>query len=187
LIPYLKQYLGTHLFYIVVIAIAILCGRAWLQEHDARVLAEQEIRKSEQQVEDLQKQIATNDAAATKQLSALQTQRQQTKTPQQAIAAIPTLSDVPLNARPGPTLGTTVVDIMPLFEELSECKQDAVKLNACQSDYKAEVAIAAQKDDQIKALTKKPRLWKRFVSTLKTAAIGGVVAEVIHIAIRGAL
>lgn len=187
MIAYLKQYLGTHLFYIAVIAIALLCGRAWIGEHDARLLAEQQIKKSEQQVVDLQKQIATNDAAATKQLSILQTQQQQTKTPQQAIAAIPTLADIPLNARPGPTLGTTVVDIMPLFQELNECKQDAVKLNACQSDYKAEVAIVAQKDDQIKALTKKPRFWKRVASTLKTVLFGAAAAEVLHIAIKGAL
>jgi hypothetical protein len=183
----LKQYLGTHVFYIVVIAIAILLGRAWLQEHDARLLAEQQIKKSEQQVEDLQKQIATNDAAAAKQISSLQILQQQTKTPQQAIAAIPSLSKIPLNTRIGPTGGTVIVDAVPLFQELAHCKEDAVELAACQADYKAEVAIAAQKDEEIAALKKKPRFWKRVISTLKTALIGGAAAEVLHIAIKGAL
>jgi hypothetical protein len=183
----LKQYLGTHVFYIVVIAIAILAGRAWLQEHDARLLAEDQIQRSEHQVEDLQKQIALNDAAAAKQISSLQLLRQQTKTPQQAIAAIPDLSTLPLNTRVGPTSGTAIVDVVPLFQELAHCKQDAVELASCQLDYKAEIAIAAQKDEQIAVLKKKPRFWKRLASTLKTALIGAGAAEVLHIAIRGAL
>jgi hypothetical protein len=184
---YLKQYLSTHVFYVVVIAVALLCGRAWLQEHDARVLAEQQIKQSEQQVEGLQKQIQVTDAAAQQQISTLRALTAKTKTPQQAIAAIPSLSDVPLNSRPGPTSSTVVVDAVPLFQELAQCKQDAVELNACQSDYKAEVAIAAQKDDEIKTLKKKPRFWKRLVSTLKTALIGGAAAEILHIALKGAL
>jgi cytoskeletal protein RodZ len=183
----LKQYLGTHLFYIVVIAIALVFGRAWLQEHDARLLAEEQIKKSEQQVEDLQKQIASNDAAAAKQVASVRALQQKTKTPEQAIAAIPSLSDVPINTRIGPTPGTAIVDIMPLFEDLAHCKEDAVELQACQVDYKAETAIAAHKDEQIVALQKKPRFWKRVISSLKTAAIGAVAAELLHIAIRGAL
>jgi hypothetical protein len=183
---YLKQYLSTHVFYIVVIAIAIVCGRAWLQEHDARVSAELQIKQSEQQVQGLQKQIQVNDAAAEQQVTSLRVLTAKTKTPQQAIAAIPALAEA-LNARAGPSSATVIVDAVPLFQELAQCKQDAVNLNACQADYKAEVKITAQKDDQITTLKKKPRFWKRVGSALKTALIGGAATEILHIALKGAL
>ncbi|HZC24702.1 MAG TPA: hypothetical protein VE866_15280 [Candidatus Binatia bacterium] len=171
----------------MLIAIAFLFVHAWIQEHDARLLAEQEIKRSEQQVQDLQKTIATTDATAAKQVSSIHQLETTTMTPQAQIAAIPTLTDIPLNARPGPTLQTAVVDVQPLFQELAECKQDQVKLQACQADYQAEIGIAAQKDDEVKALKKKPRFWKRVGGALKTAAIGAIAAEALHILIRGAL
>lgn len=184
---YLKQYLSTHVFYIVVIAIALPCARAWLAEHDARLLAEQEIRSSEQKVQDLQKQIASTDAAAAKQVATLELLERKTKTPAQALAAIPDVSELQLNTRVGPTGETAVVDVVPLFQDLAHCKQDSVELQACKDDYKAEVAIAGQKDEEISALKKKPRFWKRVASALKTAAIGAAAAELLHIALRGAL
>lgn len=183
----IKQFLGTHIFYIVLIAVGLLFWRSWLQEHDARLLAEEEIKKSEQQVEGLQKQIVTNDAAAAKQISSLHALRQQTKTPQQAIAAIPSVSSLPLNTREGPSLGTAIVDVVPLFQELTQCKEDAIDLQACRSNYQLQTDVVAQKDLQIAALKKKPRFWKRVLSTLKTAAIGAAAGEVLHVAIRGAL
>lgn len=183
----LKQYLGTHIFYVLLIGAGVIGVRAWIQEHDARLLAEQQIKQSELQIQDLQKTIATTDQAAQHQVATIQQLQQKTTTPAAAIAAIPTLSDIPLNVRSGPTLTTAIVDVQPLFQELAECKQDQVKLQACQADYKAETAIAAQKDDEVKTLKKKPRFWKRVGSTLKTALIGGAAAEVLHILIRGAL
>ena len=184
---YLKQYLSTHVFYMVLIAIAVLCARAWLQEHDARILAEQEIHKSEQQVAGLEKQIASNDSAAAKQVAGIQVLQRKTHTAEQAIAAIPDVSELPLNTRVGPSSGTVIVDAVPLFQELAHCKQDAIELAACQADYKTEVEIVAQKDAQIAALKKKPRFWKRVGSALKTAAIGAAATEALHIALRGAL
>jgi hypothetical protein len=184
---YLKQYFSTHLFYVVTIVLAIVFLRAWLQEHDARLLADLQVKASEAAVVNLEKQIEANNAAAKQQISDLRTLMQKTKTPAQAIAAIPSLSDLPINTRVGPTPGTAIVDVVPLFQELAQCKETAIELAACQADYKAETAIAAKKDEQIQALKKKPGFWKRIASTLKTAVIGAAAGEVIHVAIRGAL
>src|SRR5438309_1118073 len=112
-----RHWVLSHLVWIVCVAVALILGHSYIAEHDARLLAEQQIKQSEQQVEDLQKTIAANDAAAAQQLSKLRVLQTKVTTPQQAIAAIPTLSDVPLNTRMGPTAGTAVVDVVPLFQE----------------------------------------------------------------------
>jgi hypothetical protein len=102
------------------------------------------------------------------------------KTPAQAIAAIPDVSSLPLNTRPAADGGVTV-DAVPLFQELAQCKEDAVALASCkQVDAQKDQIISEQKTE-IVALKKKPSFWKRVKSTAKAVGIGiGIGALLSH-------
>jgi hypothetical protein len=186
------NFLKTHLFYILLIAGMVLAGRMWLQEHDARVLAEQTVKARESDVKVLQSNIVTvtqqmqaNDAKAASSIAALQKALASVKTPTQAIAAIPSVSDLPLHSRVAVDNPTQVsVDALPLFQELNECKQDAVQLQACTMDLASQKQIDADKDKQIadknaeiKALTKKKSLFKRIVGRIKDGLIDFAIFE----------
>jgi len=184
-----KTFLLSHLCWAILVAAGCVGFHSWLQEHDARILAEQTVKAAQAKIDDLasandalQKQIVSSDAQAKQTIATLQKRSAQVKTNAQAIAAIPDVSSLPAQIRPIQNSTDFLLpqaDLLPLFQELSTCKQDAVALSACQAarandetmlqnDAKA---IAAQKDE-IKAITKKPSFWKRVESTLKQLAIG---------------
>ena len=147
-----KTWIVSHLVWVVAIAVALLIGHAWLGEHDARVKAE----ASEATVASLQQQIAANNAQAAKTVQVIVKTVSDVKTPAQAIAAIPTLTDTPLNARVAPDNPAAVeVDAVPLIEVLGQCKIDHVNLDACTQNLKDETLIVAQKNAEIVVLKKK--------------------------------
>lgn len=162
-------------------AVLALCGAAWLEEHDARIKAEVTVQASQTQIDSLQKQKDAADSAAKQQIAALQKQAKAVKTPAQAVQAIPALTDVPLNMRQVPGLPDAVtVDALPLFQQLNECKQDAVNLSACSTKLDLEQKIDADKDVQITALKKKPGFWTRVKDTAITVGIGVAAGYVLH-------
>lgn len=180
----------THAGYIILIAIAALglwLGfTAWRVEHDRALLAEQQIKVSEVQFKALQDQVAerAKDTAAT--VAALRAQAKKVETPQQAIAAIPQVTDIPLNMRPSvDNPGQVSVDVVPLFRGLEQCREDAVQLNSCQLDKKDLQAQVDAKAAEVKALKAKPKFWDRVKTYGKVAlgftsiglAIGAAVAK----------
>ena len=176
--PY--PWLKTHLFYLIIIAIGLVAFRSWLAEHDHGLQMEQQMKISENTVKSLQAQIVSNDAAASATIQALQNKAATVKTPTQAIQAIPSvqIADLPLNPRPSPMdPNSVVVDAMPLFQTLEKAKEDAVKLQTCNTDLVAEKGIVAAKDDEIVALKKKPKFWARIKSHGRWAVIGMLAYE----------
>jgi hypothetical protein len=163
---------------------------AWVQEHDARIIAEQTVKTAQVQIDSLQKQQTATAALAQVTIAALQKQAAKVTTPAQAVQALtapsaPQLTDVPLNIRAVPSLPDVVtVDALPLFQELDKCKQDAVALNACSTELKDQTAIDAQKDTQIKALKKKKGFWARVkkdvIDTAVTVGIGAAIGFAAH-------
>lgn len=168
-------FLKTHLFYVILIVVGLLAFRGWLQEHDARLASDQTVKVAEAKVADLQQQIVAVNAAAAKQVQVVVKQIEAVKTPAQAITAIPTLSDLPLNSRPAVDSPTAVtVDAIPLAQELAECRVTKINLDACTANLGNETAIVTQKQLQIVAL-QKPSFWKRVTGTLKTVGIGAAI------------
>lgn len=167
------SFLKTHAFYLILIAEGMFSFHMWLLEHDARVKAELTIQASQQQITTLKTQIQSNDAAATQLRSALAAKVAAVKTPARAIAAIPSVTDLPLNARPVPEMPSEVtVEAVPLFQALAQCKDEAIQLTTCTKDLTAEKQISAQQDVEIKALKKKPSFLKRAEGVAKAMAIG---------------
>src|SRR4051812_42527334 len=93
----LWDFIKTHLFYWILGAVALFAFRSWLQEHDARLQAETQVKQSEQVVADLRSQIAARatETAAAKQVIIREVH--DAVTPAQQIALIPKLAEVPLN------------------------------------------------------------------------------------------
>jgi hypothetical protein len=185
---YLKQYLSTHLFYVILIAVTLLFAHSWLAEHDARRAAEATTKVDEANVLDLQRQIGTVNANAQAQLVPIAKITQAAKTPAQVVQAVPQLTDIPLNTRVLASNPNIVgVDPAALIQVVGDLKTSTIQLTACQQTSTLKDEQLKAKDDEIKAWKKKPSFWKRVGSTLKTVLIGAAAGEVFRVAIKGAL
>lgn len=173
-----------HLFYWIIGALALLFANSWLHEHDARLLADQQKKQSEAVVSDLRAQIA---ARATQTVAAKQViirEVHDAKTPEQQIALIPKLAEIPLE--PVKLSDDTVqVDTLPLIEQLAKCKEDAIELGACRQDTINLDAIVFEKQREITALQKKPGFWHQLGSAAKKVGIGVVIGAGLVLAERG--
>lgn len=165
--------LFPHFIYFALIAAILVFVHSWQSEHDQRVLADATIKSANQSIVTLQQQITTTNAKAASDQAALERALKLVRTPAQAVAAIPQLTDAPLNAR---TVANDPVDVtvaaLPLIQVLGQAKETSIQLGACQSDLKNETAISAEKDTEIAALKKKPKFWHRIGNTLKIAGVG---------------
>jgi hypothetical protein len=168
-----KHFVLSHLIWVVALLVAIFGVHSYLQEHDARIVAESQAKAIEAANATLQSQIASSDALAARTIAALKAQRAQVTTPAQAIAAIPDVSTLPLNSRVAVDNPVQVsVDATALYNELNQAKQDAVSLNACVTARTADEEIIKNDKQEIVGLKKKPAFWHRVGSTLKIVGIG---------------
>jgi hypothetical protein len=172
----------SHLIWIVAIAVGLGLGHTWLAERDARVLADAQVKAAEANVKTLADQITALRSDAAKQKQAVQAIVKSVKTPAQAIAAIPTLTDLPLNVRPGPDPLSVTVDATQLFQGLAQCKQDKIDAQSCSQVSAKQDEQIKQKDLEIAALRRKPRFWGRVKNFLKTSAIAIAAYEGFRIA-----
>lgn len=188
----MPEFPKIHLAYLVLFAVAsvssYLVFTSWRAEHDARLVSEVKVRAAEDLVKSLQQQMQDRDAAAAQQISDLRKLAAAVRTPAQAIAAIPqvsaALTSVPLN--PAAVVGEpdkVSVDAIPLYQELSACREQSITLGTCQADLKDTQAVVAQKDVEIVVLKKKPGFWKRIKSHGKTGVVFVVVFELAKIAL----
>ena len=168
-----KHFAMAHIMWIVIVAVSLFTLHAWVGEHDARLLASQQQKISEAQVKDLQAQIVAVNAAAAQKVQTIVKIVHDVQTAPQAVAAIPQLTDAPLNARVAPDNPAQVsVDAVTLVETLGQCKIDKTNLDACQANLKNETAIVAQKDIEIKALKQPKSFFKRMTGAMKAVGIG---------------
>lgn len=173
ILTWLKTFGRTHAFYLILIAVGVFAFRTWSVEHDARMIAEAENKPLQEQVKALQAHQTATDAAAGKQVQVITKVVHDAQTPAQVIQAIPTLTDVPLNARIIPNDPVNVeVAAIPLMQLVGELKTSQVQLGACRSDLADEKKIAGDQTQIITNLKKKPAFWGRVKGTLKTVGVG---------------
>lgn len=99
-----KALLLSHAIWVVALVVALAIGHAWIGEHDARVVADAQIKTSETVIANLQQQILATNAAAAAKVQTIVKIVHDAQTPAQQIAAIPQLSNIDLNARSIPAL-----------------------------------------------------------------------------------
>jgi hypothetical protein len=165
----------------VVAALVLLGGYAWLQEHDARIKADAIVKASQATITALTADKATIQKATDTKVVVIQQRAAAVKTPTQAILAMPTVTNAPLNARPLPDMPTAVaVEALPLFQELSACRVTDAKLDGCNALRAKDAGIIAEKDTQIKALKSKGSFMHRVVQTAEVLAVGAAIGYLAH-------
>lgn len=175
---WLRTYAKTHLFYLVLIAIGVISARAWLQEHDARVAADNVVKQQQAEVANLQSQIAATQAQAEQRVNQITQIVKKATTPSGVVKTLPTLTPLPLN--PQPVSPTQVeVDAEPLVQLAGEAKTAEVQLQACQQVSDLKDKQLAAKDTEIVALKKKPRFLKRVTDVAKAVGIGVAIGIII--------
>jgi hypothetical protein len=167
----------THAIWIVAAIVAILLGHSWIAEHDARLHADDQIKASEALIKTLQDHQAATDAAAAQKVQVITKIVHDAVTPTQVVAALPQVDKTiaaNLGARIAPSLqpSEVAVQAVPLMQLVGDFANTKTQLDACQSNLADEKSIAANKDDEIKALKKKPSFWKRVGGTAKMIGIG---------------
>ena len=180
----ITTFLQHHLPWVIIVIALVAGGHYWQIEHDARVVAEVQAKQSEAAIKTLQQQITDNDNEAQEKIATLQQIVKQVKTPPEVVAALPQVLPQPLPVapkdfivQPDQSILIPAPDVLPLFQDLAAGKQATIELAQCQVDLKAETGIVNQKQDEIVALKKKPRFWKRVGHDLKIVAItAGTVA-----------
>jgi hypothetical protein len=177
ILNWLKTYAATHVGYLVIIGVVLFAGRMYMQEHDARVKADATVKTAHTAIDGLQKQQSVTAQTAKVEVTVLQKQAEAVRTTPEAVAALPSVETQPLNAEIVPDAPSRVaVDAVPLFQELSVCKQCSVKLDAAGKELDLQKQITAQKDVQIAALKKKPGFMTRVVKGLKVVGCAGAGA-----------
>lgn len=181
ILTWIKNNAGKHVEAIVIAGALVLAGRVYLQEHDARLKADAEVKTAQSTIADLQAQqnAVAKDTAA--KLAPLQAQAKAVQTPAQAVAAVtaPSWEPVQLQAEAIPDAPERVsVEALPLFQNENECQQNAVNLTACQKTLDLQKQIDGQKDAEIAAYKKRPSFLSRLGHAAKVtgcAALGGAV------------
>jgi hypothetical protein len=174
-----------HLFYWIIGAVALFAFHTWLQEHDARLLAETQVKQSEGVVSDLRSQISSRKEETDQQKQVIIREVHDAATPAQQIALIPKLAEVPLNPVSLPDAPSAVkVELAPLISQLAKCKDDAISLGACRQDTLNLDSIVFEKDREIKALGKKSGFWKRLASDSRKIGVGMAIGVGVGIALH---
>lgn len=179
-----KTYVLHHIFYIVLIVLGLLAGRAWLQEHDHRLVAEQQekiseanVKASELRYKDLQAQLDQVRSLSDARVNSLEAAAKAVKTAPQAIAALPSVSNVPFEVIPDRP-DRISVEAVPFYQEQAACRVTEEKLGSCQKEevikdqqLVEKTGQVVEKDKEIAALKKKPSFWKRLGSETKSGSV----------------
>lgn len=176
MLTWLTTFGKTHLTYIVIILIGLIAFRSWLAEHDARAASEMVVKAEQTQIADLQQQIQAINADTAQKVQVVTKVIHDlgpTPTPAQVIAAVPQLTEVPLNTRAAPDNPVQVsVDALPFVNLLAQAKEDAINLKACTDTSAIKSQQLAAKDIEIAVLRKKPNFWHRVIGTAKAVGVG---------------
>lgn len=165
------------------VLLVVLAAVSWSREHDARILAEQTVKESAVREKALKQEVADVDTQGKRKLAAQKKAAAAVQTPKEAIAAIPTVTELPLNAREIPDAPSAVqVEAVPLFQALNAGKLCSIELDTCQQKATLAEKIEAEKDIQIEALKKPKSFWKRFGTTVKDVGIGVMIGYGVHAA-----
>jgi hypothetical protein len=169
---FLKANAGHVIGFLLLVAV-VIGFRSYMAEHDARLVADGQVKTAQATIETLKQQQNNVTKAAQVQVTVLQKEAAAVKTAPEAIASLPSVSAVPLEPEALPDEPLKVaVDAVPLYQELNSCKQCTVNLDASTKKMDLQLQIDAEKDTEIAALKKKPSFWRRVGTTAKTVGIG---------------
>lgn len=179
----IKHFVLSHAVWVVAIIVALIGFHSWQGEHDARLTAETQVKASQQAVDALKSSVVIRDAQARQQVEVIVRQQAAVRTPAQAVAAIPDVSQLPFAIRPapaGPDYVLPAPDLVPLYTALAEGKRCGIDLLACQGDYADQLKINGQIEEQRDAWKKaaKGTFWSRMKDCAVRAGVGGTAGAI---------
>jgi hypothetical protein len=168
-----------HILGFLLLVVAVIVFHSWLGEHDARLVADGQVKAAQATIDTLKSQQSALTEAAKVEVTVLQKAAAEVKTAPEAIAALPSVAVVPIEAEAIPDApDRTSVLAVPLYQDLNSCKQCTVNLDATTKKLNLQVEIDAEKDTEITALKKKPGFWHRVKETSITLGIGAGIGAV---------
>lgn len=181
MISWIKTYAAHHLFYIILIVVGVLSFHVWLQEHDAKVAAQTVAKQQEALVADLKQQIEATQAQAAQKVQVIKQVVQKANTSTEVAAAIPSLTDLHINAQPVPNDPIHLqVDALPLMQLAGQAKEEEIQLAACEQVGELKDKQLAAKDVEIVALKKKPRFITRIKNVAEAVGVGFALAFLVR-------
>lgn len=149
---------------------------SYVQEHDARIRAEDAVKTAETSVTALHANAVTTATTAARAVEVVQRQAAVVTTVPEAVAALPAVAPE-LHAEPldKPLADAPVkvaVDALPLFQDLATCRESTIRLNACTTELDDSTKIETAKDAEIKVLKSKGSFWSRVKTTAEMVGIG---------------
>jgi hypothetical protein len=151
-------------------------------EHDARVIAEAQVKISEAQVKTLTDGMTARDTKSAQAQAVIVKVIHDTATVPQAIANMPAVIDTPLPVPVQATASGDMVipkdDVISIFQQLGDDKLCRSQLVTATADLADTKQIVVAKQTEIAALKKKPSFWKRVKHDLKVAAFGAAIAAI---------
>ena len=165
---------------------------AWLSEHDDRTRLETMLKAQNETIAKLDAQMNQRDQQTAQLVQQIQQMAAKVRTPTQAVQALPSVVDLPKpiyidipkdkEGKPLPDAPSSVVipkeSVVPLFQELAKCKQQATELDGCQAtvaDLKAKSATLQSERDQAVAVVRGGTFWTRVKRNAKWLAIGAAI------------
>lgn len=183
---------------VIVLIVAGVFAFEWVQEHDARIKAEAETKVQQAKIETAQQAIDDREKVYEKSIKDYADVLRSVKTPEQAIKSYEQAPEKLINVptpvveyktiADAPKVGDLVVpkaDILPIFQQLNECKIAQAGISKCDLDKKDLItqrdAFKAQADEWQKAAKGGSKL-HRTLSTLEKVGAGVVVGYGLRVA-----
>jgi hypothetical protein len=179
---FLKTNAGHIIGFLLLAVVVGVIGHSWLAEHDARLIADGQVKAAQAAIDTLKGQQTAVTKAAQVQVTVLQREAEAVKTAPEAIASLPSVTptdSAPLQPEAIPDAPDRAsVLAVPLYQDLNSCKQCTVNLDAETKKLDLQVQIDAEKDAEITTLKKKPGFWHRVGTTAKTVGVGVAIGAV---------
>lgn len=183
---------------------AVLLGRTWLSEHDARLQAEiqskvltQAQQQNQQQIQILTETVKQVKDNNDKQIAMLADAVRNLKTPSDQLAWViaqikaqqPITVQVPKDSTQPATVNIPQIDIPGIVSQAQECKACQLDLSTTKQQlsytgnlYKISednLIIEKQKSHNWEVAAKGGTTWQRFVRATKWALVGGLVSTAV--------
>ena len=147
------------------------------------------IKTQQTQVDQLTKSIQNRDSGAAKATQGVRKAASKVKTPQQAAAAIPDVSGVPVTFRVLPDLGYEVSgpDLTAIYKAFAICKEHDLMLAQCQGDYadlQKKAGLLEQQRNIAVQTVRGGTFWHRFVSNSKWVLYGAGIGAGAYAVVR---
>jgi hypothetical protein len=173
---------------VLALLLAVLGVRTWLEEHDARIHAEETVSANQKIVvasdakeKQLQAEIVSRDQAAAAREAAMLDAVKNLKTPAQIVpfiqkemvplAPVPITINIPKATPDNPTPNATIVipqtDLPAFRDRLSKCDIDALEVTTCHGDI-------VSKNDQLRVAGERLRAMQAERDAYSTELKGGV-------------